>query len=149
MEIETSGKILLGKTFEGDLLGFTGILIVCLLTLIVTLRRPQVSKILFVALGVRILVLLIGHYLIALPDSTDDAWKFERKAWEWAENGSYSIFNNFTGPSPDFISWLISIPYSLFGRSLMMAQSISLFFGIGSVFLCWLISPPPDNIIPS
>ena len=75
-----------------------------------------------------------------MPDSTDDAWKFERKAWEWAENGSYSIFNNFTGPSPDFISWLISIPYSLFGRSLMMAQSISLFFGIGSVFLCWLIS---------
>jgi 4-amino-4-deoxy-L-arabinose transferase-like glycosyltransferase len=50
------------------------------------------------------------------------------------------VLSNYTGPSPDFISWLISIPYSLFGRSLLMAQSISLFFGIASVFLCWLIA---------
>ena len=117
-----------------DLLGFIGILFVCLLTFIISLRHPDVSKILYVALGLRIVVLLLGHYLITLPDSTDDAWMFEHKSWIWAQNDFFSVLSNYTGPSPDFISWLISIPYSLFGRSLLMAQSISLFCGIASVF---------------
>lgn len=123
-----------------DLVGFIGILIVCLLTLIIILRWPNTSKFLVTALVIRVLVLLLGHYVFILPDSTDDAWTFEQLSWTWAQNGFFNVFNHFTGPSPDFISWLIAIPYSLFGRSLLLAQSISLFFGIGSVFLCWLIA---------
>lgn len=123
-----------------DVLGFTGILLVCLLTFIISLRHPDVSKILYAGLGLRIFVLLLGHYLITLPDSTDDAWNFENKAWIWGQNDFFYALSNYTGPSPDFISWLISIPYSLFGRSLLMAQSISLFFGVASIFLCWLIA---------
>ena len=123
-----------------DLLGFTGILLVCLLTFIVSLRHPDISKILYIALALRITVLLLGHYVITLPDSTDDAWVFENQAWIWSQNDFFSLLYKFTGPSPDFISWLIAIPYYLFGRSLLMAQSIGLLFGIGSIFLCWLIA---------
>ena len=123
-----------------DLLGFTGILLVCLLTFIISLRHPDISKILYIALALRITVLLLGHYVITLPDSTDDAWVFENQAWIWSQNDFFSLLYKYTGPSPNFISWLIAIPYYLFGRSLLMAQSISLLFGIGSVFLCWLIA---------
>ena len=35
---------------------------------------------------------------------------------------------------------MIAIPYSLFGRSLLMAQSLSLLFGLGAVFLGWLLA---------
>ena len=52
----------------------------------------------------------------------------------------YSLILNFSGPSNQFISWLIFIPYSLFGRSIIMAQSISLFFGICNVYLGWTIA---------
>jgi hypothetical protein len=123
-----------------DLLGFIGIFVVFIFTYAVALRHPQISKILFVALGVRVLVLLLGHYFITLPDSTDDAWVFEQKAWIWGQNDFLTVLGLFTGPSPDFLSWLIAITYSLFGRSLLMAQSIGLLLGIGSVYLSWLIA---------
>ncbi len=123
-----------------DFLGFIGIILVFLFTYIVTLWYPKISKILFVALGVRVLVLLLGHYYFTLPDSTDDAWNFEQQAWLWGQNDFFSVINFYTGPSSDFLSWLIAIAYSLFGRSLLMAQSIGLLFGIGSVFLSWLLA---------
>ena len=123
-----------------DLLGITGIILVSLFTYIIALKHPKISKILFVALGVRVFILLLGHYFFTLPDSTDDAWVFEQKAWNWGQNDFFSVISFYTGPSPDFLSWLIAISYSLFGRSLLMAQSIGLLFGIGSVFLSWLLA---------
>ena len=84
--------------------------------------------------------MLIGHSFISLPDSTADAVSFELQAWEWSKYGFINHINNFTGPSPKFISWLVGVPYSLFGRSVLMAQSISLFFGIGSVILAWKLA---------
>ena len=121
-----------------DLLGFASIALVSLLTLFVGLLRPNISKILYGALIVRVLVMLIGHYLVALPDSTADAISFEREAWSLAQGGFFNAIDNYAGgPNAKFVSWLIAIPYSLFGRSILMAQSMSLFFGIGCVFLGW------------
>ena len=117
-----------------DLLGFTGILLVCLLTFIISLRHPDISKILYIALALRITVLLLGHYVITLPDSTDDAWVFENQAWIWSQNDFFSLLYKYTGPSPNFISWLIAIPYYLFGRSLLMAQSIAYYLGLDLFF---------------
>ena len=54
--------------------------------------------------------------------------------------GFYNLLNYYTGPSSSFIEWLIAIPYSLFGRNVIMAKSISLFFGVGSVILGWKIA---------
>ena len=123
-----------------DLLGFTSIAIVSLLTLFAGLLRPDISKILLIALIVRVLVLLIGHYFVALPDSTADAISFEATAWSLAQFGFLNVLDGYVGPDAKFISWLIAIPYSLFGRSILMAKSISLLFGMGSVFLGWKLA---------
>ena len=123
-----------------DLIGITFILSLALLTLAVSLRFPAISKFLLVALVIRVSLILVGHYLFALPDSTADAVTFDGDAWQMGKDGFFNLFDKFTGPSPHFISWLIGIPYSLFGRSIMMAQSVSLFFGLGSIVLGWLLA---------
>tara|TARA_X000000950_G_C13883744_1_gene647989 strand:+ start:1043 stop:2257 length:1215 start_codon:yes stop_codon:yes gene_type:complete len=123
-----------------DLIGFTLITLVSLLTFFLALRRKIFSKILFVALVARITVLILGHYFITLPDSTADAETFERVAWSLSQEGFFSLMSNYQGPSARFISWFIAIPYSLFGRSILMAKSISLLFGMGSVFLGCLLA---------
>ena len=63
-----------------DLLGFASIAIVSIITLFIGIRWPKVSKILFFALIIRVFILLIGHYMINLPDSTADSVSFEKTA---------------------------------------------------------------------
>lgn len=123
-----------------DLLGFITIFLTCLFTMLVSYRWPSISKILFTALILRIFFLLLGHFLISLPDSTADAASFETIAWDLGKNGFADVMQNFKGPDPFFISWFIAIPYSIFGRSILMAKSISLIFGIGSILLAWLLT---------
>ena len=75
-----------------DLIGFISISFVSLIILYISLKTPSVSKIILVALIVRIIVLLIGHYFITLPDSTKDAAGFENLAWSWAQSGFLNAF---------------------------------------------------------
>jgi len=123
-----------------DVLGFTSLALVSLLSMFVASRYSGIIKIFYVALIIRIFILLIGHYITPLPDSTADAQSFEGSAWHYASEGFFSVFDYYRGPDPYFISFFISIPYSLFGRSILMAQSLSLLFGMGSIFLGWLIA---------
>ena len=123
-----------------DLVGFISISLVSLIVIYQGLKFPSVSKILLVALIVRIIFILIGHYFITLPDSTKDAVGFENLAWSWAQNGFLNAFNNFPGYNSFFYPWIISLLYSVFGRSILMAQSLSLLFGVGSVYLGWLLA---------
>lgn len=123
-----------------DLIGFNTILLVCLITLLISLRWPDVSKIIIVALIFRILIMLVGYYIIPLPDSGQDAVGFENLAWIWAQNGFFNTLSNFPGINSFFYPWIIALIYSLFGRSILMIQSIGLLFGIGSVFLGWLLA---------
>ena len=123
-----------------DLLGFATISIASLITLLVALRWPRISNILFVALIVRVLLLLIGHYVITLPGGTADAIGFEEKAWDLAQGGFFYALSHFDFNPFVFFSWLHAIPYSLFGRSILMAQSIGLIFGIGTVFFAWKLA---------
>jgi len=123
-----------------DLIGFSSIFLVSLLTFFLGLLRPSISKILITGLLVRILFMLLGNYLITLPDSTADAQTFRINAWKIAQSGFLSVLTQFNGPGPEFITWLIAIFYSLFGKSIIMAQSLSLFFGIGSIFLGWILA---------
>ena len=123
-----------------DIVGFFSISFVCLLVYILAVRCRDISNILFVALLVRVIVILIGHYVAPLPDSTADARTFEGIAFNLSKEGFLHILDKYPGPSPRFISWFLSIPYYLFGRSILMAQSISMLFGIGSVFLGWMLA---------
>ncbi len=123
-----------------DLLGFLAIILVSLFTLLLSLKNPKISRIILIALIIRISFLLLGHFLISLPDSTADAVTFEELAWLISQDGFYNLLTNFNGPTDKFISWLIAIPYSLFGRSVLMAKSLSLFFGILNVYLGWKLA---------
>ena len=124
----------------GELLGFTGIALVASLTAFCALRWPNAGKILFVALTVRVAVMVFGYYVSPLPDSHADAVRFERIAWEWSQGGLFEAISHFTGPDSYFISWIIAVFYALTDRSLLMAQSISLFFGMGTVWMGWLLA---------
>lgn len=123
-----------------DLIGLNTILLVSLLFIFIGSRKPSISKIIYVALSIRVLLILLNNYVIDLPDSRKDARSYESDAWEWAQNGFSNLSNYYTGPDAEFISWMIAIPYSLFGRSILMAQSISLLFGMGSIYLGWLLA---------
>ena len=123
-----------------ELLGFTSIAIVSLYTLILSIKCPSITRILFSALILRVIFMLVGHYLVNLPDSDADASTFEYVAWLLAEDGFFNVIDNYYGMDSRFISWLIAIPYSLFGRSILMAKSISLFFGINCVYLAYKVA---------
>lgn len=123
-----------------DLIGLCSILIVFLMTSVLALRWPETSSFLFVAFTLRLIFLIINNYVFYLPDGDMDALEFEKAAWEWSKGGFLNTFNYFNPPSANFISFLIAIPYSLLGRSFLMAQSFSIFFGIASVFLSWIVA---------
>ena len=53
-----------------SLIGITSICLVSLITIIIGLRHRAIFNIILIALLVRIFLILVGQYLIALPDST-------------------------------------------------------------------------------
>ena len=93
-----------------DLIGFTAISIVSLMTLVLAFKLPNISKILMVALVLRVLFIIIGHYVTPLPDSTADAVGQEGEAWLIAQNGFFNLLDYYKGPDPRFHSWLIAFP---------------------------------------
>ena len=98
-----------------DLLGYTAIAVVSLITLLLALRWPAISKILYTALAIRIFAMLLGHYVITLPDSTADANTFESLAWTHSlmdinliDHQSFSsLLKYYEGPSAQFISFFL------------------------------------------
>ena len=123
-----------------DLLGFSSIALVSLFTIFIALRLPDISRILYLALFLRILLIIIGHYVVPLPDSTKDAAGLEDLAWQYGQDGFFNALSLFPGLNSFFYSWIIGILYSLFGRSILMSQSFSLLFAVGSIVLAWFIA---------
>ena len=123
-----------------DLIGLISIALVSLMTVILALKKPEISRIIYTALALRVLVILIGNYLILLPDSTKDADGLEYLAWSYGKNGFLNTLDSFPGMNSFFYSWSIGVLYSIFGRSIMMAQSVGLLFGVGTVYLGWILT---------
>ena len=69
-----------------DLIGFSSIGFSITFTIFLGLRWPDISRIIYVALSVRILFILIGHYIVPLPDSTKDAAGLEDLAWTYGRS---------------------------------------------------------------
>ena len=123
-----------------DLIGLLSIQIVFIITFLIARKWPDISKIIFSAFSLRVFLMLIGHYFISLPDSTKDAMGFEWGTWNRAKDGFINVLYNYPGMSMEFYQWLMAFPYSLFGRSILMLQSISLLFGLGCILLGWLLA---------
>jgi len=135
-------------------MGLISILIVILVIFFLTKRWPSAAPILYVALAVRVFVIVMGNNFITLPDSAGDAYWFEIQAYEWSLLGFPDVLHSFQGWDPTFqtnvslaafkssffISYIIAILYSLTERSVMMAQSVSLLFGTLSVLMSWTLA---------
>jgi len=121
-------------------LGFFGLLSVATVTLYLALRYPALRWVLVVAFAVRAGAALFNFYVAPLPDSQADARSFEARAWLWAQDGFSGALAGYTGPHSYFISWIISLVYSLTDRSPLLAQTLSLLAGMGSVFLSWRLA---------
>ena len=126
-----------GNMIDYDIIGFVSIALVSLLSILAAFRLRDITSIIIVALSIRVILILIGHYVHPLPDSTADAVTFEGFSNRMAADGFFNLLSYYEGPSSQFISWLIAVFYSLFGRSMLMAQSISLLLGMGCIFLAW------------
>tara|TARA_B100000767_G_C19778491_1_gene544367 strand:+ start:7282 stop:8565 length:1284 start_codon:yes stop_codon:yes gene_type:complete len=132
--------IFLHFIFRSDFAGLISIVLVFFaVVLMCNIWRP-VATILYTALAVRIAVMILGTYFVTLPDSWGDTDNFEKQAWIWSQGSFSDILSQNPGPDAYFFSWVSSFLYSLFGRSVLMLESISLLFSIGSVLLGWLLA---------
>ena len=95
-----------------DLIGFISIALISLITIVIGLRWPAVSRIIYVALSVRVLFIFIGHYFFTLPDSDQDALGLDDIAWSMAQNGFLNVIYNFPGLDSFFLYLVNS--YSIF-----------------------------------
>ena len=123
-----------------NIIGLNSFLIVILIFLFLAKRYPYLAKIIYVALTIRILFVFFHYNVAPLPDSIGDAANFEIKAYKWSKDGFLNTIANYPGPSSYFISWIIAILYSIFDRSELMALSLSLLFGMGSIILACSIA---------
>ena len=122
--------------FHIDLLSLSSLVFVALITFYFSKKYKSLATVLYVALAFRLITIFLGNYLIILPDSWGDATEFERKAWEWSQNGFFEVFNEYPSERKSFhISWILAFFYSLTDRSVIMGQSINLIFGMGSLLL--------------
>lgn len=122
------------------LTGFLGMLIATMVTLILATRRPELARILWIALILRISVAIIHTFVVTLPDSSDAA-DYENQAWEWGQNGFLPALGNFgkEGYSSYYPS-IAALVYSLFGRSHLLLQSFSVLGGVLAVFWSWKLA---------
>ena len=123
-----------------DLIGLLSVVAVALIVVSVAKIQPAIAPILYIALGIRILAMFLNQDILYLPDGIGDAHRFNVVAEKWAAEGFLVTLSNFPGLSSYSISWTIGILYSLFGPSELMGQSLSLLFGMGSIFMGWSIT---------
>lgn len=123
-----------------DFNGSSFLIIVTFFTYFLAKRNPSLATILYIALFLRIFVILLNQILIVLPDGVGDAGRFELRAYELSKLGISNLLLNYPGFDSFFISWFIAIFYSLFGQSELMAKALSLFFGMYSIYLGCVVS---------
>ena len=91
-----------------------------------------------IAFLARAILIFYSNYAGDLFDGTADAKKYEDHAWEMSQYGFFNLLE-YPGAGGYFISWPIALLYSIFGRNLIIAQSLSLFCGLATVFLGGLL----------
>ena len=120
--------------------GYFSLLFVFSLGMLLCTHWNKFLNIFLIAFLIRLFFIMYSNYGGELYDGTADAKKYETAAWETSKNGFIDVITTYPGAGGYFLTWPIAILYSIFGRSLMLAQSLSLFFGLSTVFLTWLIA---------
>ena len=123
-----------------EILSLMSISLVFLVTLIFAMKFREIAIILFIALIVRIFFLIINNYIFDLPDANMDAEDFEELAFFWSQYGFIDLIRSFNTQDAQFLSKFLGIIYIVFGRNIILAQSISMLFGVACVFMGWLLA---------
>ena len=103
-----------------------------------TNKNVNVRVFLLVAFLLRFITVFLDEYnVISLPDGGGDSVAFESAAREFSRNDGLSVVFNLFETNSYLISKIISIFYTIFGESKMMAKSISVALGTASVYLVY------------
>jgi hypothetical protein len=121
-----------------NLPGLLSLLIIYAFIFFWTKKYPQTRYFLLVAFLLRSACVLFDQYdIVNLPDSKSDANKFESLASEISKNQGFLVLFDFFKNDSLLISKIISIFYTIFGESKMLAKSISVALGTASVYLVY------------
>ena len=120
------------------LLGWLFLSIIFFIILLWIKKFPDTKKFLLIAFLLRSLFLISDQYgLINLPDSGQDTKKFNLAAIEFSNDyGLWIVFDFFETDSL-LISRIISIFFTIFAESEMMARTFSVALGTACVFLVY------------
>jgi len=122
-----------------QLLGWSALIVGMLLILAVAARHKSIRTLILVAFVARAVLAVIHYYVTPLPGSQADAIRFERLATEWAQGGLLNAITHFT-TGAYLYPWLISLIYTVTGRSPLMMQAINVFFGTLIIYNVYRIS---------
>ena len=121
-----------------DLLGWFSLLTIFAFIFFWIKKYPQTKYFLLTAFLLRSALVIINQYdILTLPDSTSDAKNFEYLASEFSKNMEFLVVFDFFKNDSLLISRIISIFYTIFGESKMLAQNISVALGTASVYLIY------------
>ena len=126
-----------------NLLGTISILFIFFFILIFPNKYPHIKKILLLAFFLRISLVILEQFgLIILPDGNlmnSDADSFERLARVLSNQDGFRVLLDFFANDSKMISKILSIFYTTFGESTLMAKSISVALGVLSVYLTYIL----------
>lgn len=122
------------------ILGWSTLLGIGIYVMVLSKRYTDLSLVLPIAFLVRAFAALFHFYVAPLPDGTTDAVTLEETAWDWGRKGFFFAFEQLIQPDSYFYSWLLSLVYALTSHSVLMAQGISVFAGVCSVYLVWVLT---------
>ena len=129
-----------------QLLGWSMLMSILLFILVWTKKHRYLFNILLIAFIVRAVPVILSQYdLLTLPDTTSDGWTFHSIATTISRVYGLSIIPNYftinaTENGYHDIAKVLSVFYSIFGESYMMASGVSVALGTASVYLIYRLS---------
>lgn len=128
-------------TLSSNLFGIVFLLIIFFFLLLVPNKFLQIKKILIVAFIIRALLVIIEQFGLArLPDGNSiasDAYSFVKFAKQFSDQKGLLVLADFYLQDSKLISRIISIFYTIFGDSVMIARALSVILGTSSVYLIY------------
>lgn len=123
-----------------DLVGLISFCAVACFVMLCAFAWPKIAKLLWLAFAIRVAAALFHHYVSPLPDSGADAIAFEILAYEKSRESFTQILADFPGLGSSFYVWILTLAYAFIDHSHLLALSMSVLMGVGTVLLGWLLA---------
>ena len=119
-----------------DFTGYISLFLIIFLLPFLIHKKPHIKNILILFVFIRIILSIVNVDFISLPDSRGDAKKFILIAAEISKEGFYeNLINPNVGEFFKYsYPWILSLFFSLFGVSYLLACTINIIFGMLTIF---------------